>query len=72
MSEHFPIILIELVLVMGGVLAFGWWQLRDVKREQARRAAARAAEPRAATPPQTDAQAPPAEAKTAPDPERSA
>lgn len=39
MSEHLPLILVEVVLVFGGVLAFGWWQLRDVKkaREQARR-----------------------------------
>ena len=44
MGEHTPLILIELVLVLGGVLAFGWWQLRDVKREQARRAAEKAAQ----------------------------
>ena len=31
---HTPIILIELVLVFGGVLLFGWWQLRSVKRDQ--------------------------------------
>ena len=39
MSEHLPLILIEVVLVFGGVLAFGWWQLRDVRkaREQTRR-----------------------------------
>lgn len=39
MSEHLPLILIEVVLVFGGVLAFGWWQLRDVRkaRDQARR-----------------------------------
>ena len=34
MSADFPVILIELVLVFGGVLLFGWWQLRDVKRAQ--------------------------------------
>ena len=30
-------IVVELVLVFGGALAFGWWQLRDVAREQAKR-----------------------------------
>ena len=44
MSSNLPIIAIELVLVLGGTLAFGWWQLRDVKRAQAKRAAERAAE----------------------------
>ena len=39
MSEPLPLILIEVVLVFGGLLAFGWWQLRDVRkaREPARR-----------------------------------
>ena len=30
-------IVVELGLVFGGALAFGWWQLRDVAREQAKR-----------------------------------
>ena len=34
MDNPLPIIVIELVLVFGGVLLFGWWQLRDVKRDQ--------------------------------------
>lgn len=42
MGEHWPIVLIEVVIIFGGVLAFGWWQLRSVKRDreaaQARRA----------------------------------
>lgn len=46
MGEHWPIVLIEVILVFGGVLAFGWWQLRSVKRDreaaQARRAQAAA------------------------------
>jgi hypothetical protein len=25
------------VLIFGGVLAFGWWQLRDLKKERERR-----------------------------------
>lgn len=34
-----PIVLIEVILVFGGVLAFAWWQLRDVRiaRERAAR-----------------------------------
>ena len=41
-----PIVLIEVVLVFGGVLAFAWWQIRDVRRarEQSRLEAARAAQ----------------------------
>ena len=35
-GQHLPVILIEVVLVFGGVLAFGWWQLRSVKRDQQR------------------------------------
>ncbi len=37
MSEHLPLILVEVVLVFGGVLAFGWWQLRDLDRERKKR-----------------------------------
>ena len=35
-SSHWPLILIEGVLVFGGALAFGWWQLRSVKRDRER------------------------------------
>jgi len=44
MSQNLPVILIEVVLIFGGVLAFGWWQLRDLKkeRERTRREAAEA------------------------------
>lgn len=35
-SGHWPIVLIELVLVLGGVLAFGWWQLRSIERDRRR------------------------------------
>jgi hypothetical protein len=34
MDGNLPILLIEGVLVGGGALLFGWWQLRDVKRAQ--------------------------------------
>ncbi len=55
MGGNLPVILIELVLVFGGVLAFAWWQLRSVARDRretvARRAAQQAAEAIAAAPP---------------------
>jgi hypothetical protein len=35
--EHLPVILIEVVLVFGGVLAFAWWQFRDLARERRKR-----------------------------------
>jgi predicted negative regulator of RcsB-dependent stress response len=38
-----PLILIELVLVFGGVLAFAWWQLRSVAHDRQKAAAERAA-----------------------------
>jgi hypothetical protein len=35
MIENFgPVILIELILVFGGVLLFAWWQLRDLRKER--------------------------------------
>jgi hypothetical protein len=34
MNAHLPVILIEVVLIFGGVLAFGWWQLRDLQKER--------------------------------------
>jgi hypothetical protein len=34
-SGNWPLILIEGVLVFGGALLFGWWQLRSVARDQA-------------------------------------
>ncbi len=37
MGEHFPIIAIELILVLGGALGFAWWQFRDLDREAAKR-----------------------------------
>jgi hypothetical protein len=34
MENFGPVILIEGILVFGGVLLFAWWQLRDLKRER--------------------------------------
>jgi hypothetical protein len=33
-SENWPIVLIEGIMVFGGALAFGWWQLHEIKRDQ--------------------------------------
>ena len=43
-EQHLPLILIELVLVFGGVLLFGWWQLRSVARDQRAAQAAKKAQ----------------------------
>ncbi len=43
-SADLPVILIEVVLIFGGTLAFGWWQLRSVRRDRERAAQDRAAE----------------------------
>jgi len=40
-SEHLPLIVVELVLVFGGAVAFAWWQFRDLRRERERREAQR-------------------------------
>jgi hypothetical protein len=34
-GSDWPLLLIEGVLVLGGALAFGWWQLRDVEKDRA-------------------------------------
>ncbi|MFO1330581.1 MAG: hypothetical protein U1F56_24790 [Rubrivivax sp.] len=39
MSQHLPMIVIEVVLVFGGALAFAWWQFRDLRREREKREA---------------------------------
>lgn len=43
MGEHLPIVLIEVVLIFGGVLAFGWWQLHEIEVDRRKAAAERAA-----------------------------
>jgi hypothetical protein len=42
-SDHWPIIVIEVVLGFGGALLFGWWQLRTIRRDREKAAAERAA-----------------------------
>lgn len=42
MDTHLPLILVEGVLTFGGVLAFAWWQFRDLKREREKTARAAA------------------------------
>jgi predicted negative regulator of RcsB-dependent stress response len=44
MDNNTPIIVIELVLTFGGVLLFGWWQLRSIKRDQQQAAAQKLAQ----------------------------
>lgn len=39
--DHLPFILVEVVLVFGGAMAFAWWQFRDLKREREKRERAR-------------------------------
>ena len=34
MDNFGSVILIEVVLVFGGVLLFAWWQLRDLRKER--------------------------------------
>jgi hypothetical protein len=41
MGSNLPIVLIEVVLIFGGVLAFGWWQLRSLERDRAKTRAER-------------------------------
>lgn len=37
MTEHLPLILVELLLVGGCVIGFAVWQLGDLRRERQRR-----------------------------------
>ncbi len=39
-----PLIVVEVLLVFGGAVAFAWWQFRDLARERAKREAARRAQ----------------------------
>lgn len=55
---HWPIVLIEVVLVFGGALAFGWWQLRSIERDRRESARRRQAEAGVQTGVRADAEAP--------------
>lgn len=35
--NHLPLIVVEVLLVFGGALAFAWWQFRDLRREREKR-----------------------------------
>ena len=37
MADFAPVIIIELFLVFGGVVAFAWWQFRDLRKEREKR-----------------------------------
>lgn len=41
MPDAFPLKLLEGLTLLGALVAFAWWQLRDVKRAQQRSAHAR-------------------------------
>jgi hypothetical protein len=34
MDNFGPVILIEVVLIFGGVLLFAWWQFHDLRKER--------------------------------------
>jgi hypothetical protein len=36
MNKYDQIMLLEVVLIFGGVLLFAWWQLRDLRKERER------------------------------------
>ena len=55
-QTNLPVILIELVLIVGGVMAFGWWQLRSVARDRRDAATQRAKADRAIQSEFSDAQ----------------
>jgi len=50
MSATALLALAEVVFVFGGVLLFGWWQLRSISKDQARSALARQTESRVMLP----------------------
>ncbi len=36
MNNYSSVMVLEVILVFGGVLLFGWWQLRDLRKERER------------------------------------
>lgn len=53
-GSNWPIVLIEGVMVLGGALAFGWWQLRSLERDRRETQRRRAAETPMQTPAETE------------------
>ena len=37
MTSNLPLIVIEVLLVFGGAVAFAWWQFSDLARERKKR-----------------------------------
>ena len=72
MGENLPIVLIEVVLIFGGVLAFAWWQLHEIKVDQRKAAAERAAQAEREGREAREASEPPAADRSAPEPARPA
>jgi hypothetical protein len=35
--SYLPLIVVEVLLVFGGAVAFAWWQFRDLARERKKR-----------------------------------
>lgn len=55
MQDHLPIIVVEVVMIFGGVLVLGWWQLRSLKRDREQSARERAQRDAASPPPTPEA-----------------
>jgi DNA-binding transcriptional regulator of glucitol operon len=36
MRQQLPLIIVEVIVVFGGALAFGWWQFRSIRRDRER------------------------------------
>jgi DNA-binding transcriptional regulator of glucitol operon len=43
MRQQLPLIVVEVIMVFGGALAFGWWQMRSIRRDRERTAREKAA-----------------------------
>ena len=46
MASHLPLIVVEVFLVFGGALLFGWWQLRSIRKDREKAARDKAARER--------------------------
>jgi hypothetical protein len=36
MNNYGGVMVLEVILIFGGVLVFAWWQLRDIRKERER------------------------------------